>query len=196
MSSNEAMKGEDCTEEDTGAELDQAINDLRGVLDKDASGQLDDMPAVEQPFAAADFSMDDFTQSPSDEMPAGGIADDMSDTGASAFSMDTMDTGSVPKSAVPTTGPSGTVANRDIIMDIPIDVQILLGKTRMKVSSLMSLEEGATISLDRRIGETVDIMVNGRLIGHGEITVLEEDETRFGVRLTNIIGDNTTSDKQ
>lgn len=56
----------------------------------------------------------------------------------------------------------------------------------MQVSGLMNLTEGAIISLDRRIGEPVDLMVNGRLIGRGEITVMEDDETRFGVRLTEV----------
>ena len=77
-------------------------------------------------------------------------------------------------------------ANLDLIMDIPIDVQIVLGTSKMQVSGLMNLTEGATIALDRKIGEPVDIIVNGRLIGRGEITVLENDETRFGVKLTEV----------
>ena len=79
-------------------------------------------------------------------------------------------------------------ANLDLIMDIPIDVQIVLGTSRMQVSGLMNLTEGATIALDRRIGEPVEIVVNGRVIGRGEITVLDEDETRFGVKLIEIKG--------
>ena len=58
----------------------------------------------------------------------------------------------------------------------------------MSVSSLMDLSEGATIALDRRIGEPVEITVNGKLIGRGEITVLESDETRFGVRMIEVYG--------
>jgi flagellar motor switch protein FliN/FliY len=50
----------------------------------------------------------------------------------------------------------------------------------------MNLSEGAIISLDRRIGEPVDLVVNGRLIGRGEITVMEDDETRFGIRLLEV----------
>ncbi|WEZ84424.1 flagellar motor switch protein FliN [Rhizobium sp. 32-5/1] len=83
---------------------------------------------------------------------------------------------------------SSLTANLDLIMDIPIEVQIVLGSSRMQVSSLMNLTEGATIALDRRIGEAVDIVVNGRVIGRGEITVLEDDETRFGVKLIEIKG--------
>src|SRR3546814_3439107 len=73
---------------------------------------------------------------------------------------------------------SALTANLDLIMDIPIDIEIVLGSSRMQVSGLMNLEEGATIALDRKIGEPVEIMVNGRRIGKGEITVLENDDTR------------------
>jgi flagellar motor switch protein FliN/FliY len=82
---------------------------------------------------------------------------------------------------------SAMTSNLDLIMDIPIDVQIVLGSSRMQVSSLMNLTEGATIALDRKIGEPVDLIVNGRLIGRGEITVLENDETRFGIRLIEVM---------
>ena len=56
----------------------------------------------------------------------------------------------------------------------------------MQVSGLMNLTEGATIALERRIGEPVEVMVNGRIIGRGEITVLENDDTRFGVKLIEV----------
>ncbi|TBH14253.1 flagellar motor switch protein FliN, partial [Rhizobium leguminosarum] len=73
------------------------------------------------------------------------------------------------------------------IMDIPIDVQIMLGTSRMQVSGLMNLNEGATIALDKKIGEPVEIMVNGRRIARGEITVLDNDDTRFGVKLIEVL---------
>lgn len=79
------------------------------------------------------------------------------------------------------------VANPDIIMNIPVDVQIVLGSAEMPVSELMTLEKGSTVALNRRIGEPVDVMVNGRKIACGEITVLEDDPSRFGIRLTQII---------
>lgn len=79
-------------------------------------------------------------------------------------------------------------ANQEMIMDIPIDVQIVLGASRMPVKGLMSLKEGTTITLDKKIGEPVDITVNGRLIARGEITLLEDDDTRFGVKLTELAG--------
>ncbi|TPI70203.1 flagellar motor switch protein FliN [Mesorhizobium sp. B3-1-3] len=78
-------------------------------------------------------------------------------------------------------------ANSSIIMTIPVDVQIILGSTEMPVSELMALQKGSTVALNRRIGEPVDVVVNGRRIARGEITVLESDPTRFGIRLTEII---------
>jgi flagellar motor switch protein FliN/FliY len=78
-------------------------------------------------------------------------------------------------------------SNSSIIMTIPVDVQIILGSTEMPVSDLMALQKGSTVALNRRIGEPVDVVVNGRKIARGEITVLESDPTRFGIRLTEII---------
>ncbi len=55
----------------------------------------------------------------------------------------------------------------------------------------MNLSEGALIGLDRKIGEPVDIMVNGRLFGRGEITVLESEESRFGIKLIEVMGESS-----
>jgi flagellar motor switch protein FliN/FliY len=74
-----------------------------------------------------------------------------------------------------------------IIMNIPVEVQIVLGCADMPVSDLMALQKGSTVALNRRIGEPVDVVVNGRRIARGEITVLESDPSRFGIRLTEII---------
>ena len=82
---------------------------------------------------------------------------------------------------------AGSVRNSGVIMNIPVDVQIVLGSAEMPVSELMALQKGSTVALNRRIGEAVDVMVNGRRIAKGEITVLEHDPSRFGIRLTDII---------
>jgi len=76
--------------------------------------------------------------------------------------------------------------NSSIILNIPVEVQIVLGSTEMAVSDLMALQKGSTVALNRRIGEPVDLMVNGRKIARGEITVLENDPSRFGIKLTEI----------
>ncbi|MBO6901270.1 MAG: flagellar motor switch protein FliN [Rhizobiaceae bacterium] len=84
------------------------------------------------------------------------------------------------------TAGSSSSSNAGIILGIPVEVQIVLGSTEMPVSELMALHKGATVSLNRRIGEPVDVMVNGRKIAKGEITVLEDDPSRFGIKLTEI----------
>jgi flagellar motor switch protein FliN/FliY len=86
------------------------------------------------------------------------------------------------------TGATGGKTRADLVLDIPIEVQVVLGTSRMQVADLMDLSEGATIGLDRKIGEPVEIMVNGKLIGRGEITVLENDNTRFGIKMIEVIG--------
>lgn len=83
--------------------------------------------------------------------------------------------------------PAAPAGNAAVIMDIPVDVQIVLGSAEMPVSDLMALQKGSTVALDRRVGEAVDVVVNGRRIARGEITVLESDPSRFGIRLTEII---------
>jgi flagellar motor switch protein FliN/FliY len=81
----------------------------------------------------------------------------------------------------------GQPSAHSVIMDIPVEVQIVLGSSQMSVSDLMALQRGSTVALDRRIGEPVEVTVNGRMIARGEITVLESDPSRFGIRLTEIV---------
>jgi len=76
----------------------------------------------------------------------------------------------------------------DTIMRIPVVVQVVLGSATMPVANLMKLGRGAIVPLDHRIGEPVDVVVNGRLIARGEIVVLEEDNSRLGISLTEIAG--------
>ncbi|MBC2887588.1 flagellar motor switch protein FliN [Ochrobactrum sp. CM-21-5] len=83
---------------------------------------------------------------------------------------------------------SASKPNLELIMGIPVDVQVVLGGTTMPVANLMKLGRGAVITLDKQIGDPVDIVVNGRVIARGEVIVLEDDSSRFGVSLTEIIG--------
>ncbi|MCR9137879.1 MAG: flagellar motor switch protein FliN [Alphaproteobacteria bacterium] len=196
MPKEQVLEDIDAAEPDGNPDLDEAISDLRGVLEEDAAGAGSDTPGELPENPAGDFSLDDMPDSSPDTFSMDDFPDTSDNTDTPLQDSDTLDMndfGSSNAEMPSTTGATGTVANSDIIMDIPVEVQIVLGKTHMKVSSLMQLDEGATISLDRKIGESVDIMVNGRMIGHGEITVLEEDETRFGIKLTSILGTSKTS---
>ena len=73
----------------------------------------------------------------------------------------------------------------DIIADIPVRVTVELGKSRKSVSEILALSSGAVIELDKVAGEPVDILVNGKVIAHGEVVVIEEN---FGVRITDLNG--------
>jgi flagellar motor switch protein FliN len=78
--------------------------------------------------------------------------------------------------------------NLDTILKIPVSVQIVIGGTTMPLANLMKLGRGAVVPLDTKVGEAVDVVVNGRVIARGEMVVIEEDATRLGVSLTEIVG--------
>ncbi len=75
----------------------------------------------------------------------------------------------------------------DTILRIPVHVQVVLGSTQMAVSNLLKLGRGAIVPLDRKVGEPVDVVVNGRIVARGEVVVVEDDNSRFGVSLTEIV---------
>lgn len=77
--------------------------------------------------------------------------------------------------------------NLSTILSIPVTVQVVLGSTSLPVASLMKLSRGAVISLDQRIGDPVDIVVNGQVVARGEIVVVDETAQRFGVSLLEIV---------
>jgi flagellar motor switch protein FliN/FliY len=79
-------------------------------------------------------------------------------------------------------------ANFETILRIPVNVQVVLGAAVMPVANLMKLGRGAVIPLDHRVGEPVDVVVNGRIVARGEVVVVEDDNSRFGVSLTEIVG--------
>ncbi|GAB4531152.1 MAG: flagellar motor switch protein FliN [Roseibium sp.] len=81
----------------------------------------------------------------------------------------------------------GDDRNLDTILGIPVNIQVVLGSATMLVSNLLKLGRGAVIPLNHRVGEPIDIVVNGRVIARGEVVVVEDDNSRFGVSLTEII---------
>lgn len=72
----------------------------------------------------------------------------------------------------------------DMILDIPVNVAVEIGRTRMSISNLLKLNQGSVVELDRFAGEPMDITVNGTLVAHGEVVVVNE---KFGIRLTDIV---------
>jgi flagellar motor switch protein FliN len=78
--------------------------------------------------------------------------------------------------------------HQDLILSLPVSVQVVLGSATMSVAELMKLGRGAVITLDQHVGDTVNIMVSGRLVARGEVVVLDETDSRFGVSLTEVVG--------
>ena len=76
----------------------------------------------------------------------------------------------------------------ETVMQIPVSVKIVLGSATMPVANVLKLGRGSVVPLDRKVGEPVDVVVNGRVVARGEVVVLDEDSSRFGVSLTEVIG--------
>lgn len=86
----------------------------------------------------------------------------------------------------------GTGKNLESILRIQVLIQVVLGSATMPVANLMKLGRGAIVPLDHRVGEPVDVVVNGRVIARGEVVVVEDDNSRFGVSLTEIVGPSSS----
>ena len=74
--------------------------------------------------------------------------------------------------------------NLNVILDIPVDLSMEIGRTKISIRNLLQLNQGSVVELDRLAGEPLDVMVNGTLIAHGEVVVVNE---RFGIRLTDVV---------
>lgn len=81
------------------------------------------------------------------------------------------------------TGGDGQL-NLDLIMDVRLDVTLEVGRTRISVRNLLGLTQGSVVELDKLAGEPLDVLVNGTLVAHGEVVVVNE---RFGVRLLDVV---------
>lgn len=72
----------------------------------------------------------------------------------------------------------------ELILDIPVSITVEIGHAKMSIRNLLQLNQGGIIALDRLAGEALDVLVNGTLVAHGEVVVVND---KFGVRLTDIV---------
>ncbi len=72
----------------------------------------------------------------------------------------------------------------DVILDIPVTIAMEIGRTQLSIRNLLQLNQGSVVELDRLAGEPMDVLVNGTLVAHGEVVVVNE---KFGIRLTDVI---------
>jgi len=101
---------------------------------------------------------------------------------ADAEASDEMDTASFDEltdDSVP-----GSDVNLDVVLDIPVNLSMEIGRTKISIRNLLQLNQGSVVELERLAGEPMDVLVNGTLIARGEVVVVNE---KFGIRLTDII---------
>lgn len=75
--------------------------------------------------------------------------------------------------------------NMELIMNVPLNVSVEIGKTKRKIKDIMEFSQGTVIELEKQAGAPVDIVVNGQLIARGDVVVIDDN---FGVRVTEIVG--------
>ena len=75
-------------------------------------------------------------------------------------------------------------SDMDLIMDIPVTLSMELGNTEIAIRNLLQLTQGSVVELDRFAGEPLDVLVNGTLIAHGEVVVVND---KYGIRLTDVV---------
>ncbi len=74
--------------------------------------------------------------------------------------------------------------NLDVILEIPVSLSMEVGRTNIAIRNLLQLNQGSVVELDRLAGEPLDVLVNGTLIAHGEVVVVNE---KYGIRLTDVM---------
>jgi len=72
----------------------------------------------------------------------------------------------------------------DAILDIPVTISMEVGRSNISIRNLLQLNQGSVVELDRVAGESLDVLVNGTLIAHGEVVVVND---KFGIRLTDVV---------
>ena len=80
--------------------------------------------------------------------------------------------------------PNGAVNDLNMILDIPVQLTVELGRTRIPIKHILQLAQGSVVELDAMAGEPMDVLVNGYLIAQGEVVVVND---KFGIRLTDIV---------
>jgi flagellar motor switch protein FliN/FliY len=80
--------------------------------------------------------------------------------------------------------PAAREINLDVILDVPVTLSLEVGRTRLPIRSLLQLNQGSVVELERAAGEPLDVYVNGTLVAHGEVVVVNE---KFGIRLTDVV---------
>tara|TARA_S200000501_G_scaffold372549_1_gene417770 strand:+ start:8984 stop:9370 length:387 start_codon:yes stop_codon:yes gene_type:complete len=106
--------------------------------------------------------------------------DELSDDNTDAAVLNELDAASGQSSDVPITDNP----DLEVVLDIPVKIAMEVGSTQITIRNLLQLNQGSVIELERLAGEPLDVLVNGTLIAHGEVVVVNE---KFGIRVTDVI---------
>jgi flagellar motor switch protein FliN len=104
------------------------------------------------------------------------------DTGADLASFDRLTADPITADAAAQAA-SGDV-NLEVILEVPVTLSMEVGRTRIPIRNLLQLNQGSVVELDRAAGELLDVFVNGTLVAHGEVVVVND---KFGIRLTDVV---------
>jgi len=91
-----------------------------------------------------------------------------------------------PSSASPSDVADGVDADvkLDVILEVPVTLSLEVGRTRIPIRNLLQLNQGSVVELDRIAGDPLDVFVNGTLVAHGEVVIVND---KFGIRLTDVV---------
>lgn len=149
-------------------------DDWAAAMDEQAGSADDDWAAaMEEQGASSEDGDDDWAAALSEQEAADGLSEDDIETAPLEYleddSVASMDEDN---------------PNLDVIMDIPVTIAMEVGSTEIAIRNLLQLNQGSVIELDRLAGEPLDVKVNGTLIAHGEVVMVNE---KFGIRLTDVV---------
>ncbi|MFV0371248.1 MAG: flagellar motor switch protein FliN [Azonexus sp.] len=136
------------------------------------SDDMENIDASQNPVEEEQISEDDW---------AAAMAEQVSETPATAA--EAQPAHIFPAFDSPSAG-GGVLNELDMILDIPVQITVELGRTKITIKNLLQLAHGSVVELDAMAGEPMDVLVNGTLIAQGEVVVVND---KFGIRLTDII---------
>lgn len=112
------------------------------------------------------------------------MSTNMADEAAQLAAFEKLAADAVPKEPEAVGGTASREVNLDVILDVPVTLSMEVGRTRIPIRNLLQLNQGSVVELDRAAGEPLDVFVNGTLVAHGEVVVVND---KFGIRLTDVI---------
>lgn len=93
--------------------------------------------------------------------------------------------GASPPAAATPAAPAASESGLSFIADVPLRLTVEIGSTNMRVREVLALDRGSVVELDRQVGEPADVLVNGRLVARGEVTVVDE---QIAIRVVEVVG--------